>query len=308
LAAGTPPGAVAATRSKPSGEPFSLNFAPEFHTFAHSAGADEIENVRFMHSVGFRALQDTGWVQRPAQQQAAIASELQRLGMTLGAFLMNPLTFKTPDLVMGVPEANELFLKEVRQAIEVAMRTNARWLIGVPGFEAPRVDRARQIANIVEVFKRAAGMLEPHGLIMVVEPVSWVDGGLLIRDLADAFLLCKAVASPACKILCDVFHQQIQRGNLLDSMEQCWEEIAYFHIGDVPGRNEPSSGEINYQNVFGYLRAKGYQGLLGMEHGVAVPGREGEAGLIAAYRELDRPDEARVAQIMAALPQRLTWR
>jgi hydroxypyruvate isomerase len=58
-------------------------------------------------------------------------------------------------------------------------------------------------------------------------------------------------------------------------------------MGDNPGRNEPTTGEINYKNVFGHIHSKGYTGILGMEHGNSKPGKEGELAVIAAYAEVD---------------------
>jgi hydroxypyruvate isomerase len=99
--------------------------------------------------------------------------------------------------------------------------------------------------------------------------------------------MCKAVNSPSCKILFDIYHQQISDGNLIPNIERCWDEIAYFQAGDNPGRNEPGTGEINYRNVFRHLHAKGFTGVVGMEHGNSIKGKEGEAAVIRAYREAD---------------------
>ena len=93
--------------------------------------------------------------------------------------------------------------------------------------------------------------------------------------------------SPACKILFDIYHQQIQEGNLLPNIKKSWDQIAYFQIGDNPGRNEPTTGEINYKNVFKYIHDKGFDGILGMEHGNSRADISGEQGVIAAYREVD---------------------
>ena len=76
-------------------------------------------------------------------------------------------------------------------------------------------------------------------------------------------------------------------GNLIPNLDAAWDEIAYFQIGDNPGRDEPTTGEINYGNVFRHIRDKGYQGVLGMEHGNSRPGREGELAVIEAYRSVD---------------------
>ena len=111
--------------------------------------------------------------------------------------------------------------------------------------------------------------------------------------------ICRAVGSPSCKILNDLYHQQITEGNLIPNIDAAWEEIAYFQIGDNPGRKEPTTGEINYLNIFRHLHAKGYTGILGMEHGLpslsvtSVAAEEeyvwfGTNKGLARYRKLDR--------------------
>ena len=93
--------------------------------------------------------------------------------------------------------------------------------------------------------------------------------------------------SPACKILCDLYHQQITEGNLIPNIDRCWDEIAYFQMGDTPGRHEPTTGEINYRNVFAHIKARGFTGILGMEHGTSRPEKAGEQAVIEAYRACD---------------------
>ena len=108
-----------------------------------------------------------------------------------------------------------------------------------------------------------------------------------LTRIPQAYLVCKAVDSPACKILFDIYHQQITEGNLIPNMEMAWEEIPYIQVGDNPGRKEPTTGEINYKNIFKWLYNKGYDGIVGMEHGNSQRGVEGEQAVIAAYREVD---------------------
>ena len=123
---------------------------------------------------------------------------------------------------------------------------------------------------------------------MVLEPLNFRDHpGLFLTKSSQAYEICKAVDSPSCKILYDIYHQQIEEGNLMPNIEKCWNEIAYFQIGDNPGRNEPTTGEINYKNIFKYIHKKGYNGILGMEHGNSKPNREGELAVIKAYKTVD---------------------
>mgnify|MGYP003313233285 CR=1 FL=1 len=135
-----------------------------------------------------------------------------------------------------------------------------------------------QTANVIESLKRAAAIFEPHGIVMVLEPLNWYrnHAGLFLKESPQAFQICKAVNSPSCKILFDIYHQQIQEGNLIPNIEKCWDEIGYFQIGDNPGRNEPTTGEINYKNIFKYIHSRGFDGIMGMEHGNSIKGKEGE--------------------------------
>ena len=111
--------------------------------------------------------------------------------------------------------------------------------------------------------------------------------GLFLTKIPQAFQICRAVDSPSCKILNDLYHQQVTEGNLIPNLDKAWDEIAYFQIGDNPGRKEPTTGEINYRNIFRHIHGKGYTGILGMEHGNRLPGIEGEEAVLAAYHEVD---------------------
>jgi hydroxypyruvate isomerase len=140
----------------------------------------------------------------------------------------------------------------------------------------------------VESLKQASALLEPHGLIMVLEPLNFRDHpGLFLTESPQAYEICKAVDSPSCKILFDIYHQQIQEGNLIPNIDASWDEIAYFQVGDNPGRKEPTTGEINYRNVFKHIYDKGFKGIVGMEHGNSRPGVDGEQAVIDAYLKSD---------------------
>lgn len=125
-----------------------------------------------------------------------------------------------------------------------------------------------------------------YGLVMVLEPLSDTSD-LFLRHSDQSYMICKAVDSPSCKILFDIYYMQKNEGQLITNINLTWDEIAYIQIGDNPGRKEPTTGEINYKNVFQHIYKKGYSGILGMEHGNSLPGKEGEQALIDAYRSVD---------------------
>jgi hydroxypyruvate isomerase len=158
----------------------------------------------------------------------------------------------------------------------------------VPGRFDERLEWDYQTANVVDNLKRCVEVVEPAGLVLVLEPLNMHDHpGLFLTKMPQAYQICKAVNSPCCKIVDDLYHQQITEGNLIPNIDRCWSEIGAFHLGDNPGRREPGTGEINFKNIFRHIHRKGYEGVLCMEHGMSRRGREGEQALIEAYRACD---------------------
>ena len=272
----------------PGPDSFKLDYAPHFGMFGHHAGDDLVDQIEFMADVGFRSLEDNGMKGRSVSDQNRIAEAMSRRGMRMGVFVAHTIFWNEPNLASGKSDWREQFLSEIRESVEVAKRVNATWMTVVPGHVDLRLEEGYQRANVVETLKMAGEILEPHGLIMVLEPLNRRDHpGLFLTRIPQAFEICKAVDSPSCKILNDLYHQQITEGNLIPNIDAAWDEIAYFQIGDNPGRKEPTTGEINYRNVFRHIHEKGFEGILGMEHGNSLEGVEGEQAVIDAYRASD---------------------
>lgn len=277
----------AAQESTPP-KPFRLKYAPHFGMFENHAGKDLIDQVRFMADQGFSAMEDNNmWKREPATQEA-IAAELDRLGMTMGVFVAYA-DFKNPTFTSGKAEDKEVVLGKIRDSVEVAKRVNAKWMTVVPGTFHPGMEWGYQTSNTIDLLKACCEICEPAGLTMVLESLNpWKNHpGVFLTKIPQAYQICRAVNSSSCKILDDLYHQQITEGNLIPNMDKAWDEIAYFQIGDNPGRKEPTTGEINYLNIFRHIHAKGYTGILGMEHGKSQKGIEGEKALLAAYRAVD---------------------
>lgn len=256
--------------------------------FTELAGSDPIAQLEFMADQGFRSFEDNEMTGRPVELQQRMAETMQRRDLQMGVFVAHKIYWSEPNLASGDPSKRQEFLDYIQKAVEVAKRVNAKWMTVVPGHVDLKLPMGYQTAHVVESLKQASAILEPHDLIMVLEPLNFRDHpGLFLTESPQAYEICKAVDSPSCKILFDIYHQQIQEGNLIPNMEHCWDEIAYFQIGDNPGRKEPTTGEINYKNIFKFIHQKKYSGILGMEHGNSQAGKEGEQAVIDAYREVD---------------------
>ena len=268
---------------------YNLNYAPHLDMFRHHAGSNPIDQLNFMADQGFRAFEDNDMRKREVDLQEKMASTMEKRGLQMGVFVAHEIYWQKPNLASGDSKLRSEFLDYIKKAITVAKRVNAKWMTVVPGHVDMRQNMAYQTAHVVESLKQASALLEPHGIVMVLEPLNFRDHpGLFLKESPQAYKVCKAVDSPSCKILFDIYHQQIQEGNLIPNIEQCWDEIGYFQIGDNPGRKEPTTGEINYSNVLKFIHSKGYKGILGMEHGNYSRGREGEMDVIKAYKKVDQ--------------------
>jgi hydroxypyruvate isomerase len=284
-AAAATPLSTAATHE--TGTPFHLNYGIHDGLFKHLAGDSFIDQIKFAHRQGFRAIEDNGMMDRPAEEQARIGDTLRQLDMTMGVFVLNfdhwPVS---TSLCSGDPAWLEKFLKACHEAIDVAKRCNGKWITVVPGNYDRNLAVGYQTTHVIHALRKACEILEPHGLVMVLEALSDTPD-LFLRHPDQTFMICEAVGSPSCQYLFDMYHMQRNEGDLIPNLDRAWQHIAYLQIGDNPGRKEPGTGEMNYHNIFRHIYHKGYKGVLGMEHGMAGTGAEGETALIKAYREAD---------------------
>lgn len=278
----------AAADSQQNNKPFKMKFSPEFGLFEDSAGKDLVDQIKFAYDNGFRAWESTFLIRRPVAEQERISQALQKLGMEFGQFV-GILSFERPTFAGRDKEARDKVLADARASVEVAKRMNTKFIHNVLGKADPNLPWDFQMANAIELLKRVAEIYEPHGITMVMESMNHKinHAGMFLHTIPQAYALAKAVGSPSVKVLFDVYHVQIQEGNLIPTIDYAWDEIAYFQLGDTPGRNEPTSGEINYKNLLKHIYQKGYRGFLGLEHGTSKPGKEGELAMIKAYREID---------------------
>lgn len=279
-----------AHQSKIEKNNFKMLYAPHFGMFKHSAGDDLFDQLQFMADNGFMALEDNGMLARPVETQKKIGETLTKLDMKMGVFVIDGGENWKISLASGKPEFKENFLKTCRASVETAKRCNAKYMTVVPGFFERKLPMGIQTANVIDAYRRACDIFEPHGLVMVMEPLSDTPD-LFLQNSDQSYLICKAVNSPSCKILFDMWHMQRNEGEMTRNMDLVWDEIAYFQIGDEPGRKEPTTGEINYNFLFKHIhdkaKANKQEFIMGMEHGNMFPGKEGEQKLIKAYVQSD---------------------
>jgi hydroxypyruvate isomerase len=190
-------------------------------------------------------------------------------------------------------------LNDIRESVLVARRCNVRWLVMASCDRSSGESDSRAVRNGVEwlgfgqqgveLLKRCSAMLEPHGMVLLVDPPYELHAaaGGLAGALQQAVDVCRAVGSPACKVRLDLYQQSMREDEWTFLLDRCRAEVAYLQCGDRPGRREPGTGAINYRRIFRDLHANGFDGILAMEHGNAFPGADGELAVVNAYRAVD---------------------
>lgn len=162
----------------------------------------------------------------------------------------------------------EGFLAEIKASAEAALRFETKRIVVLTGNEMPMRSRAAQHKSIVEGLKAAHDVVAPRGITMILEPLNTLVNhmGYYLDHTAEAFQIVREVNSPYLKILFDIYHVQIMEGNLIETIRNNIAAIGHFHVGDVPGRHEPGTGEIDYRNVFKAIHAAGFKDFVAMEY------------------------------------------
>jgi hydroxypyruvate isomerase len=268
---------------------FTLAYAPHFGMFARSAGKDLVDQLKFAADQGFWAWEDNEMKNRSVADQEKIAAAMTKLDMRMGVVSALRGQWSNITFAGGDQDARDGVLKSMRDIVDVAKRVNTKLITVVPGWRNPTLSQEEQTASCVELLKQCCDIVEPHSLVMVIEPINREKNSpkIFLNGGPQAFDICRTVNRPSCKVLFDMYHQQLDIGNLTRNMDRCWSEIAYLQCGDAPTGKEPGTGEINYVNIMRHIKEKGYTGILGMEHGNSEPGAAGERAVIEAYRRID---------------------
>lgn len=238
---------------------------------------------------GFDATEYNGLLNHPIKEVEEIRRKLDSLGIEMGIFVANPNGWRTAGLVE--PKQRDAFLEEVKKAIEYHKVIGNHSATTLTGNAIPGASRSAQRRSAIEGLKRAADLLETTELALVVEPLNHIDHpGFFMTHSDELAEIIAAVNSKHVRMLFDLYHLQITEGNLINNFRAYVDLVGYIQTGDVPGRKEPGTGEVNYRNVFKAIYDAGYRGIIGMEHGVSLPGRAGVLKMFEAYKQADMWD------------------
>ena len=226
-----------------------------------------LDRIDAVARAGFSSFEFWRW--RPKDIKA-ISERKEENALDIAAFCVDPM-----GRIVDHRTRDE-FIKGVKDSIEVASKLECSTLIVTTGDEMESVSRGIQHESIVESLKGAAKLVREADITLVLEPLNvLVDHkGHYLSSSHEGFEIIEQVGSSNVKLLYDVYHQQITEGNLIDTISKNIGSIGHFHTGDVPGRHEPGTGEINYANVFRKMDELGYEGFVGLEFRPLVDSEE----------------------------------
>lgn len=189
------------------------------------------------------------------------------LGLGMDTIIATPNWGNRP-VSMVNPDHRENFLNDVRQAITFARKLEIPQIILMSGNEIPGRSREEQWASLVEGAKRAGDLAAEAKVTLIVEPLNNKVNhkGFFLTTCVDGLRLIREVDNPHVRLLFDIYHEQVQIGNVIRTITQAAPYVSVFHIADNPGRNDPGTGELNYINIYKAIAKTGYSGYVTMEY------------------------------------------
>jgi hydroxypyruvate isomerase len=207
-----------------------------------------------------------------------IRSRVDDLGLTVVLFDVPPGDIENGELgTLSNPLRRGYFRQSFVEALGVADRLKCQRLNVLAGNKVDGLEHAAQIECAVENMAWAAPRAADAGVTLLIEPLNAIDRpDYLVHTTAAAMEIVRRANHPQVRLQYDVYHAQMEEGNLINTMSANFPFIAHVQIADVPDRHEPGTGEINYPAVFATLEALTYQGYIGLEY---TPSRETNASL-----------------------------
>jgi len=233
------------------------------------------EKVRAAAALGWKAIEPLCWL---GEDLPAARAAIDETGCAISAILVQSADKQAAKLIgndHGIvhEDAREAFTRAIGETLEAAKTLGCTTIVVTSGNERPGVPREAQHGNIVAALRAALPVIKGSGVQLALEPLNVLVNhkGYYLTTSEEGAQIVKEVGSPQVKLLYDVYHQQITEGNLIDNINRYSRQIGHFHVGDVPGRKEPGTGEINYRNVFRAIAGTGYEGYVVFECGRTEP-------------------------------------
>jgi hydroxypyruvate isomerase len=200
--------------------------------------------------------------------------------MGMDTLIATPDWSKRPVSMVDAAQ-REGFLADMRRAITFARKLEIPQVILMSGNAIAGRAHEDQYASLLEGTKRAGELAAQAGVTAIVEPLnSLVDHkGFFLNTCTVGLKLVRAVDNPHVRLLFDIYHEQVQQGNVIRTLAEAAPYTAVFHVADNPGRHDPGTGEIHYANVYKAIQKSGFGGYVTFEY---LPAGDQVSSLIKA--------------------------
>lgn len=160
------------------------------------------------------------------------------------------------------------FLKQVESGMVACQKLEIPYALLMSGNTIAGKSFEEQYASMIEGAKRAADLAAKANVTLIFEPLNNKVNhkGFFLDNCVTGTQACKEINHPNVGLLFDIYHEQVQLGNVTRTLELAMPYTKVVHIADNPGRNQPGTGEMNYNFIYKFLKSKGYAGMVTMEY------------------------------------------
>jgi hydroxypyruvate isomerase len=232
----------------------------------------EMPRARRMEIVAGQGFKAYSFWNTTEEEQGEMLKVQERTGLKCASITGPGRSGSTTGLTK--PGMEQAYLDEITARVQMASRFGGPQPIIFVGRTQPDVPWEKQRSQIVSGLKKAGDIAAQRGITLVLEPLSSGNGQprMALDTAAEAFPAIEEVAHPHVKICFDMYHLQLMEGNITSHLRQGLTKglIALVQIGEVPGRKEPGTGEIDYAYMLRILRELNYKGYLDTEMGTTT--------------------------------------
>lgn len=245
--------------------------------FAESVFLDRFDAAA---RAGFKAVE----IMYPYEYAAGdIAARLASNGLTQSVINLPPGDYAAGERgLAGLPDREADYQQSLELGLEYALALGCKRVHLLTGNLPSGATLQDVRPQLIDNIGKALQVFAPHGIGVLLEPLSKeIFPRYSLSTVAEAVSLIEEVGSPQLRVQLDIYHTQMEEGNLCALIDRYYRYIDYIQIAGVPGRHEPDVGEINYAFIFALLEEKGFGGWVGCEY---VPKAGTLAGLGWARR------------------------
>lgn len=222
-----------------------------------------LDRFQAARQAGFQAVEFLFPYDHPATE---IAARLRDNGLQQVLFNLPPGDWAAGERGTAcLPDRIEEFREGVQRGLDYAATLGCPRLHAMAGLCPPGLPFATALATYTANLAWAAETCAAAGVRLLIEPINPVDvPGYFLNSFELAADIIRAL--PQVGLQFDIYHCGMMAGRISDRMAALLPHIGHIQLADLPGRNEPGTGELAWPFLFARIDALGYRGWIGCEY------------------------------------------